>query len=81
MGTVAIASVPIMYAVSTIEFKINYLKPVKLGDVVKGYAKVVSLGRSHVVVEGRLKVNGEDVVISTGTYNVYRPKNFLTPKL
>jgi uncharacterized protein (TIGR00369 family) len=59
--------------VSTVEFKINYLQPVNLGDVLIGEGKIDFKGKSTIVSSGRIyKQNSEAVVaIAIGTFNVY----------
>ena len=58
--------------VSTIEFKLNYLKPVILGDQLKGSSKILSQGKRLIVVEGEIH-NQNGVLISKGqgTFNAY----------
>ena len=59
--------------VSTVEFKINFLSPVRLGDVLIGEGKVVSKGKRIIVTEGKIykEANKEAVAIATGTFNAY----------
>ena len=58
--------------VSTVEFKLNYMKPVLLGDELRGVSKVLSAGKRIIVVEGEI-YNQDDVLISKGqgTFNAY----------
>ena len=57
---------------STIEFKINYLTPVKLGEKIFCDAKLKFKGRSHAVVECHVfREEGKDVAFGVGTYNIY----------
>lgn len=57
---------------STIEFKINYLSPVKLGEKIFCDAKVKFKGRSHAVIECHVfREEGKDVAFAVGTYNIY----------
>lgn len=57
---------------STIEFKINYLSPVKLGETIFCDAKVKFKGRSHAVLECHVfREEGKDVAFAVGTYNIY----------
>lgn len=59
--------------VSTVEFKINFISPVRLGDVLIGDGHVISKGKRIIVVEG--KIYNEDseelVAVATGTFNAY----------
>lgn len=59
--------------VSTVEFKINFLTPVRLGDVLIGEGKIVSAGNRIIVTEGKIykEKNKEAVAIATGTFNAY----------
>ena len=58
--------------VSTIEFKLNYLKPVLLGDQLIGTSKILSQGKRLIVVEGEIH-NQRNELISKGqgTFNAY----------
>ena len=57
---------------STIEFKINYLSPVKLGEKIYCDAKVKFKGKSHAVLECHVfREEGKDVAFAVGTYNIY----------
>lgn len=58
---------------STIEFKINYLQPVNLGDVLVGEGKIDFKGKSTIVSSGKIvkQSNGAIVAIAIGTFNVY----------
>ncbi|MBD3635785.1 MAG: PaaI family thioesterase [Crocinitomicaceae bacterium] len=59
--------------VSTVEFKINYLQPVKKGDVLIGRGKVISKGKRIIISQGEIinEETGEKVAIATGTFNAY----------
>jgi uncharacterized protein (TIGR00369 family) len=63
--------------VSTVEFKINYLRPVHLGDELHAVAKVEHPGKSIIVVSGtiyRHTAEGTDnpaVAQGLGTFNRY----------
>lgn len=57
---------------STIEFKLNYISPVKLGETIFCDAKVKYAGRSHAVIEFHVsRRKGKDVAVGVGTYNIY----------
>lgn len=66
---------------STVEFKINYIRPVKLGEEIVGTGKVVHKGKSLIISSGeiRLKDSGELVAMGQGTFNTYpfSKKDFL----
>lgn len=58
--------------VSTVEFKINYLKPVLLGDTIKGVSRIRQAGKRLVFVDADF-INQRDELIATasGTFNQY----------
>jgi uncharacterized protein (TIGR00369 family) len=66
---------------STVEFKINYIRPVKLGDVLIGTGKVVHKGKSLIISSGEIRVSGSNdlVAMGQGTFNTYpfSKKDFL----
>ena len=63
--------------VSTVEFKINYLRPVHLGDELRAVARVEHAGKSIIVVSGTIykqAANAADnlaVAQGLGTFNRY----------
>lgn len=59
--------------VSTVEFKINYLKPVKLGEILIGRGTIVSNGKRIIITQGEIfnEKTNEKVAIATGTFNSY----------
>jgi len=58
--------------VSTVEFKINYLKPVLLDDELVGEGKVISEGNRIIICKGEIfNQNQELVSIGTATLNAY----------
>lgn len=58
--------------VSTIEFKLNYMKPVLLHDNLSGTANVLSAGKRIIIVEGEIRnQNAELVCKGQGTFNAY----------
>jgi uncharacterized protein (TIGR00369 family) len=58
--------------VSTVEFKVNYLRPALLNDEVKCEAKVIHEGKRLMHIEARV-TNQNKVLIATsaGTFNKY----------
>lgn len=64
---------------STVEFKINYIRPVKLGEEMIGTGKVVHKGKSLIISSGEIRVNGDLVAMGQGTFNTYpfAKKDFL----
>lgn len=58
--------------VSTVEFKINYLKPAKLGDMITGTPRVRKIGRSIIFVEADFTNQREELIATaSGTFNQY----------
>ena len=59
--------------VSTVEFKINYLRPARVGDVLLGTGRVISSGKRIIIAKGEIRdeKSGEMVAIATGTFNAY----------
>lgn len=66
---------------STVEFKINYIRPVKLNEELIGTGKVVHKGKSLIISSGEIKIAGtnELVAMGQGTFNTYpfAKKDFL----
>lgn len=66
---------------STVEFKINYIRPVKLGEVIVGTGKVVHKGKSLIISSGEVRIDGSNelVAMGQGTFNLYpfAKKDFL----
>lgn len=58
--------------VSTVEFKINYLKPAMLNDTIRGIANIRNVGKKLIFVEADF-YNQEDELVATasGTFNQY----------
>ena len=58
--------------VSTVEMKLNFLAPVRLGDQLTGTAIVLSKGNRIIVTEAEIKnQNGLLVAKGMGTFNAY----------
>lgn len=58
--------------VSTVEFKINYLKPAFLNDELTGFGKLISNGKRLYTVEGKIfNQNKELLVTGIATLNAY----------
>ena len=61
--------------VATVEFKINYLKPVFLNDELTGTGKVVHKGKSLFITSGEIRnAQGDLVAMGQGTFNSYPSK-------
>lgn len=73
MGVAALtASAKNLCLVSTVEFKINYLKPAFLGDVLIGKGTIISAGKRIIIAKGEISnQKGELISIATGTFNAY----------
>lgn len=57
---------------STVEFKINYIRPVNLGEELIGNGKVVHKGKSLIISSGEVKNSkGQIVALGQGTFNTY----------
>ena len=59
--------------VSTVEFKINYLAPARLGDVLIGEGKVIQKGNRLIIAEGDIKLEktGKLIAKGMGTFSAY----------
>ena len=58
--------------VSTIEMKISFLAPAKLGDTLSGTAQIIKNGRRILFVEGLIQnQDGKKISVATGTFNAY----------
>lgn len=73
MGVAALtSSAKNLCLVSTVEFKINYIKPAFKGDVLKGLGNIISAGKRIIVAKGEIyNQNNELIAIATGTFNAY----------
>ncbi|MCP4913095.1 MAG: PaaI family thioesterase [Oligoflexia bacterium] len=56
---------------STVEFKLNFIKAAKLGDILKGEANIDFKGKSLVVTSGSLFCGDDLIAKGTGTFNLY----------
>ena len=73
-------AVPMGNLTSTVEFKINYIRPVHLGDEIIGAGRVVHKGKSLIISSGEIKNSkGELIAVGQGTFNTYplSKKDFL----
>lgn len=66
---------------STVEFKINYIRPVKLGEELIGTGRVIHKGKSLIISSGEIRIEkGQELVaMGQGTFNTYpfSKKDFL----
>ncbi|MBL4752044.1 MAG: PaaI family thioesterase [Flavobacteriales bacterium] len=61
---------------STVELKVNYLRPINLGDEIKGKTAIIFEGKKICVVHGFIYVNDSEKpsAMVTGTFNLVRAK-------
>ena len=61
---------------STVELKVNYLRPIFLGDEIEGKTEVIFRGKKICVVHGFIFVNRKDepAAMVTGTFNMVTGK-------
>jgi len=65
------AAMPDNNLVSTVEFKLNYFKPILLNDQLIGKTKVIRKGKSIIVSISEIYRENEMVAHGQGTFNVY----------
>jgi len=62
--------------VSTVEFKLNYFRPVSPGDVLTGFGKVIFEGKTLINTFAEIKnQKGELLCTGSGTFNKYPVDN------
>ena len=60
------------FLVSTVELKMNFLRPVKTGDRLKGQGSVMFQGKRLLVSTAVItNQHGEEVAVGQGTFNTY----------
>jgi uncharacterized protein (TIGR00369 family) len=58
--------------VSTVEFKINFLEPARIGETITGYGKVDSKGKKIITSTGEIRdSSGNLIAKAMGTFNAY----------
>lgn len=57
--------------VATVEFKINFLEPVHVGDILSGKGKVVRKGSRLVLTEAQVFSGEKIIATGSGTFNAY----------
>lgn len=65
---------------STVEFKINFIRPAKLGEELTGKGLVIHRGKSLIISSGEVRNQlGELIAVGQGTFNTYpaSKKDFL----
>ena len=65
------------YATSTVEMKVNFLRPVRVGERLRVQPEVISHGQSLMVLSGEaIEVeSGRRVGFAVGTFNIYTPSS------
>ncbi|MBC74741.1 MAG: hypothetical protein CME64_01880 [Halobacteriovoraceae bacterium] len=74
LGLAALSqTVPEGLLVSTVEFKMNFLRPAHVGDSLKGIGKVEHNGKSLIIANANIYLNDTDVLVAKGlgTFNKY----------
>jgi uncharacterized protein (TIGR00369 family) len=57
---------------STVEFKLNFLRPARLGETLVGEGKIDYKGKSLIIASGDIRLeSGELVAKGLGTFNTY----------
>lgn len=74
------AAIPEGNLVSTVEFKLNYFKPIHLGDKLEGKGKVLRKGKTFIVTIAEIWRGDDLVAHGQGTFNVY-PLSKRIPKI
>jgi len=75
-ATIGVAALSATYKnnqlVSTVEFKINFIKPAFLGDTLKGFGKIDNKGKRIIFSSGSIfNQNGDLIATGMGTFNAY----------
>lgn len=65
------AAIPDGNLVSTVEFKLNYFKPILFHDFLEGKAMVLRKGKSFIITRAEIWRGEEMVAHGQGTFNVY----------
>jgi acyl-CoA thioesterase len=77
MSLALLSALPSAMLISTIEAKINYLRPVRAGELI-AEANIIHKGRTTAVLESSVyNLNGverKDVARALGTFNIQAPK-------
>ena len=69
---------------STVEFKINFIRPAQLGEELVGTGRVVHKGKSLLISSGEIRtLKGDLVAMGQGTFNIYpmNKRDFLHERL
>ncbi len=72
LGVTALSqAVTLGQLVSTVEFKLNYLRPARLGDRLVGNAQIDFQGKSLIVTSGAIFCGTDIISKGQGTFNLY----------
>lgn len=74
LGLAALSQVvPEGLLVSTVEFKMNFLRPAHIGDTLRGVGQVEHNGRSLIISHANIFLNDSDTLVAKGlgTFNKY----------
>lgn len=79
-GTLGVAGLSLAamenQVVSTVEFKVNYLKPANVNDSLRCTGKVVNAGKRLLYIEAEVKNQGDIIIAkANGTFNKYPASN------
>lgn len=66
---------------STVEFKMNFIKPVQLGDKLIGSGKVIHAGKSLVISSAEIRCKDQLIAMGQGTFNLYPMSKKKLPKM
>lgn len=66
---------------STVEFKMNFIKPVQLGDQLIGIGKVVHAGKSLIISSAQIRCKDQLIAMGQGTFNLYPMSKKELPKM
>ncbi|MEN0062243.1 MAG: PaaI family thioesterase [Myxococcota bacterium] len=75
-GAALVHALPRNRLVSTVEMKVNFLRPALEGETVVAEATLQSAGKSLLVITGTAKLvsSGEAVAFGVGTFNLFSPE-------
>ncbi|MEO1229248.1 MAG: PaaI family thioesterase [Myxococcota bacterium] len=74
-GTALVHAVERGLTVSTVELKVNFLRPAQLGTVLESTAEIQSAGRSLIVLSGHaVDSRGERIAYAVGTFMLFSPE-------
>jgi len=76
MGLAVLSVIQPLQFTSTIEMKVNYLRPTFKDQLLEAEATILHVGRTQVVLRCDVKADGKKLIATgTGTYNIYTLPN------